>query len=186
MYTASDLRKGLKIEMDGQPYAITEFNFNKPGKGQAIYTCKLRNLVSGTTMTKQFRSADKIDKPELENKTLQYSYQEGDRYVFMDENFEQIMVSAEVLGDRRYFLTENMSVEVLYHNGKPLEVTLPNFVEKTIEYTEPGVRGDTATNVQKTAQLDNGYELQVPLFINTGDRIRIDTRTGAYVERVST
>jgi len=186
MYTASDLRKGLKIEMDGQPYAITEFNFNKPGKGQAIYTCKLRNLVSGTTMTKQFRSADKIDKPELENKTLQYSYQEGDRYVFMDENFEQIMVSAEVLGDRRYFLTENMSVEVLYHNGKPLEVTLPNFVEKTIEYTEPGVRGDTATTVQKTAQLDNGYELQVPLFINTGDRIRIDTRTGAYVERVST
>jgi len=186
MYTASDLRKGLKIEIDGQPYTITEFSFNKPGKGQAIYTCKLRNLVSGTTMTKQYRSADKIDKPELENKSLQYSYQDGDRYVFMDENFEQIMVNADVLGDSRHFLTEDMTVEVLYHNGKPLEITLPNFVEKEIVYTEPGVRGDTATNVQKPAQLDNGYEIQVPLFINTGDVIRIDTRTGAYAERVHT
>src|SRR5210317_139356 len=140
MYSASDLRKGLKIEIDGVPYVITEFNFNKPGKGQAIYNCKLKNLINGTTMSKSYRSNDKIDKPALEQRTLQYSYEDGTSYIFMDENFEQIMISADVLGDNRYFLVEDVDVDVLFHNGVPIEVTLPNFVERAVVKTEPGAR----------------------------------------------
>ena len=185
MYAASDLRKGLKIEIDGQPYVITDFTFTKPGKGQAIYTCKLKNLVNGTTLTKQYRSVEKIDRPTLTNRTLQYSYQDGDNYIFMDDNYEQIEMGADVLGDSRHFLVEDASVEVLYHNGRPIEITLPTFVEKDIVYTEPGARGDTATNVLKPAQIEGGYEIQVPLFINQGDTVRIDTRTGLYADRVA-
>jgi elongation factor P len=185
MYTVSDLRKGLKIELEGVPYLVTEFQFVKPGKGQAIYTCRLKNLVSGGGMVKNFRAVDKIDKPELENKTLRYSYQEGTHYVFLDEHFEQVSLPQEALGDSRFFLFEDAAVEVLFYNGRAIEVTLPTFVEKTIIYTEPGVRGDTATNVTKPAQIEGGFEIQVPLFINQGDVIRIDTRTGAYADRVS-
>jgi elongation factor P len=185
MYDASDLRKGLKIEIDGVPYVITEFNFVKPGKGSAIYTCRLKNLVNGSTMTKAYRSSDKnIGKPQLESKTLHYSYVEGDQYIFLDENYEQFSISAEVLGDSRFFLFENIQVEVLYHNNRPIEVALPNFVEKTILHTEPGARGNTATNVLKPATIAGGYEIHVPLFINEGDVVRIDTRTGDYADRV--
>ena len=185
MYGASDLRKGLRIEMDGDPYVITEFSFNKPGKGQAIYTCKLRNLLTGTTMTKQFRSNDKVGRPELQEKSLAYSYPEGDCYVFMDENYEQIPITADMLGDARYFLTEDMALDVLFYQGRPIDVTLPTFIDKPVVHTEPGVRGDTATNVMKPATVDGGYELEVPLFIEEGDLIRIDTRTGGYSERVA-
>ena len=185
MYSASDLRKGLKIEIDGVPYAITEFTFTKPGKGQAIYTCKLKSLTTGTTMTRQYRSVEKIDQPKLASQTLIYSYQDGESYIFMDENYEQTAISAETLGEGRYFLVEDMSVEILLHNDKPIEVSLPTFVEKEIVQTEPGARGNTATNVMKPAQIDTGYELQVPIFINEGDIIKIDTRTGKYADRVA-
>lgn len=185
MFSVSDLRKGLKIELDGVPYLITEFQFVKPGKGQAIYTCRLKNLLNGGGMVKNFRSVDKIDKPELENKTLRYSYQEGTHYIFLDERFEQVSLSQETLGDSRYFLFEDAEVEVLFYKGNAIEVVLPTFVEKTIVYTEPGVRGDTATNVTKPAEIEGGYEIQVPLFVNQGDVIRIDTRTGGYADRVS-
>jgi len=185
MYNASDLRKGLKVEIDGSPYAITDFSFVKPGKGQALYNCKLKNLVNGSTLTKTYRSVDKIDEARLEQKTLQYSYQDGINYVFLDKNYEQILVSAEVLGDLRHFLVEDISVDVLYHNGKPIEITLPTFVEKEIVQTEPGARGNTATNVLKTARIEGGYEIQVPLFINQGDIVKIDTRTGKYADRVA-
>ena len=183
MFSASDLRKGLKIEIDGQPYVITEFTFTKPGKGQALYTCKMRNMITGTTMTKTYRSVDKIDKPNLEQQTLQYSYQDGNEYIFMNDDYEQISISESVLGDAKYFLVEDISVDILFHNDKPIEVTLPNFIIKEITYTEPGARGDTATNVLKPAKIDSGYEIQVPIFINEGDKIKIDTRTGKYVER---
>lgn len=186
MYNASDLRKGLKIEIDGQPYAITDFQFVKPGKGQAIYTCKLKNMINGSTLTKQYRANDKMDKPELEQVKLQYSYKDGDHFVFMNDNFEQVSISAEALGRSQYFLAEDMTVEVLYHNGKPIEVELPIFVQKEIVYTEPGARGNTATNVLKPAKIDTGYEIQVPIFMNQGDIVKIDTRTGMYVERVAT
>ncbi len=186
MYTASDLRKGLKIEIDGAPCVITDFQFVKPGKGQALYRCKIKNLITGATVDKTYRAVEKIDKPNLEQRELIYSYQDGDHYVFMDSTtYEQIQLDADVLGDQRFFLVEDMEVEMLFHNNNPIEVTLPFFVEKEIVETEPGVRGDTATNVMKPAKIDNGYELSVPLFINQGDRIRIDTRTGKYADRIS-
>jgi elongation factor P len=184
MFSASDLRKGLRVEIDGAPYIITEFNFVKPGKGASIYNCKLKNLITGSTLTKSYRSNDKIDEPQLEERTMRYSYQEGDNYVFMDKNFEQVNVSADVLGDNRFFLVEEMEVEILIHNGQPIGVELPTFVEKEIKETEPGFRGNTATNVTKPARIAGGYELQVPLFINQGDVIKIDTRTGGYADRV--
>jgi elongation factor P len=185
MFAASDLRKGLKVEIDGAPYVITDFQFTKPGKGQAIYTCRLKNMLTGATMTRQYRSNDKVGKPQLEERSLRYSYQDADGYVFFDENYEQVIISAEVLGDSRFFLFEDIEVDVLYFNAQPVEVTLPTFVEKEIVYTEPGVRGDTATNVMKPAKIDTGYEIQVPLFINQGDVIKIDTRTGGYSDRVA-
>ena len=184
MYSASDLKKGLKIEIDGAPYVITEFNFVKPGKGQALYTCRLKNILNGSTLSKTYRSNDKMDKPSLEEKRLHYSYAEGSDYVFMDENYEQVPVPGSVLGDRRFFLIEDIAVDVLFHNGIPIEVALPNFVEKKIVATEPGARGNTATNVLKRAVIDGGYEIQVPLFVNEGELVRIDTRTGLYVDRV--
>ena len=186
MFNASDLRKGLKIEIDGQPYAITDFTFTKPGKGQSIYTCKMKNMITGSTLTRQYRSNDKMDKPQLEQVKLQYSYQDGDSYVFMNDDYEQVSVSSEALGSAVNFLVEDMTVEILYHNDKPIAVELPIFIEKEIVYTEPGARGNTATNVLKPATIDTGFEIQVPIFMNQGDIVKIDTRTGEYVERVAT
>jgi elongation factor P len=184
MFSAADLRKGLKIEVDGHPYVITEYNFMKPGKGQAIYTCRIKSMIDGSTQVKQYRSNDKIDKPQLTEKKLVYSYKEADDYVFMDENYEQVHLSEQVMGTQRYFLKEEIEVEVLFHNGQAIGIELPVFVERRIEYTEPGARGNTATNVMKPAKVEGGYELPVPLFVNEGDMIRIDTRTGEYAERV--
>jgi len=185
MFSASDLRKGLKVEIDGAPFIITDFTFSKPGKGQSIYNCKLKNLISGSTLTRSYRSNDKIEKPELSNTEMQYSYTDGTDFVFMNEDFEQVHLSAENLGDGRFFLTEDMTVEVLYFKDQPIDITLPTFVDKAIVETEPGARGDTATNVLKPAKIDSGYEVQVPIFVNEGDVVKIDTRTGAYSERVS-
>lgn len=184
MFSASDLRKGLKIEVDGTPYVITEYNFMKPGKGQAIYTCRIKSMLDGSTQVKQYRSNDKVDKPELIEKSLVYSYKDGEFYIFMDENYEQIQLSEAILGDQKYFLKEEIEVDVLFHNGQPIGIELPVFVERVIEFTEPGARGNTATNVTKPATVEGGYEVQVPLFVNEGDMIRIDTRTGQYSERV--
>jgi elongation factor P len=184
MYAASDLRKGLRIELDGVPYLITDFQFVKPGKGQALYNCKLKNLVSGGSQNRTFRSVDKIGEPQIEEKVLRYSYHDGTNYVFMDEKFEEVVISQESLGDARFFLAEDIEVEVLYHNGRPISVELPTFVEKEVVQTEPGARGNTATNVLKAATVQGGYQVQVPLFIATGDIIKIDTRTGEYADRV--
>ena len=185
MYDVSDLRKGLRVEIDGVPYLITEFSFMKPGKGQAVYTCKMKNLINGSTLTRNYRSGDKIDEPHLEEKKLQFSYADGDNYVFMDKDYEQITIGKDVLGDNRFFLVEDLEVSVLYHNGRPIDITLPTFVERKIVHTEPGFRGNTANNVMKPATLEGGFEIQVPLFINEGDVIVVDTRTYEYVERVA-
>lgn len=185
MYTASDLRKGLKIEIEGVPYDIVEFNFFKPGKGQAMYKCRIKNLLNGSVQEKTFREVDKIGKPDLEDRELHYSYAEGDQYVFIDpKSYEQFHINADVIGDMKHFLEEDLSVDVLYFNGNPIQVVLPSFVTKRIARTEPGARGDTATNVLKPAWLENDFEVGVPLFINEGDVIKIDTRTGKYQERV--
>jgi elongation factor P len=186
MYTASDLRKGLKIEIEGDPCIVTDFQFSKPGKGQALYRCKIKNLNTGSSFDRTYRSVDKIDKPNLEERDMIYSYPENNRYIFMDpESYEQLEIGEDMLGIQKFFLIEDMEVKILFHNNRPLEITLPNFVEQTIAETEPGARGDTATNVMKPAKTNYGYALQVPLFINTGDVIRIDTRTGQYNDRVS-
>ena len=187
MYSAADLKKGLKIQIDGVPYAITEFEFCKPGKGTALYRCKLKDMISGSTMDRTFRPVDKFDVPDLEERELYYSYHDGQNYVFSDaETYEELPVSEEILGRRTYFLIENSLCNGLFFNGKIIEVTLPTFIEKIVTETEPGARGDTASsNVMKPAKIDNGYEFMVPLFINQGDTIKIDTRTGEYAERVS-
>jgi elongation factor P len=186
MYTTSDLRKGLKIEIDGDPYVITDFQFVKPGKGQALYRCKLKNIITGSTMDRTYRSADKVGKPDLMQREMVYSYPEGDHYVFMDEStYEQVTVDKDVIGDMKYFLVEDMQIKVLFFNDVAIDIEMPNFVEKEIVETEPGARGDTATNVTKPAKVDNGYEIHVPLFIKEGDWVRIDTRTGEYADRIS-
>ena len=187
MYEASDLRKGLKIELDGEPYIVSEFDFCKHGKGQALYRCKLKNMLSGGTMDRTFRSVDKIERPNLEEKELHFSYDEGDGvYVFFDSRSnDEGRIDASVLGDNVYFLDDDMACSVLFYKERPIEITLPFFVEKKITETEPGARGDTATNVLKPAKIENGYEIQVPLFVNVGDTVRIDTRNGEYADRVS-
>ncbi len=186
MYSASDLKKGLKIQIDGQPWVITEFDFCKPGKGTALYRCKMKNLITGSGMEHTYRPTDKIEKPDLEEREMYYSYADGDNYVFSDvETYEEIHVHKDFLGKQAFFLIDNALCNFLLFNGEPIEITLPTFIEKEIVETEPGARGDTATNVLKPARIDNGYEIQVPLFINEGDIVKIDTRTGEYAERVS-
>jgi len=185
MYNASDLKKGLRVEIDGVPYIITDFNFVKPGKGQGLYTCKMKSLVNGSTITRVYRDNVSLGEPKLEEKHLRFSYAEGDNLVFVDENYEQMSQPASILGDSRAFLVEDMEVSILFHNNRAIDVTLPTFVEKEIVHTDPGARGNTATNVLKPAQIAGGHEIQVPLFVNQGDIVRIDTRTGEYVDRVT-
>jgi len=186
MATASDLRKGLKLEIDGEPWVITDFDFCKPGKGQSLYRCKLKNMLSGNSMVKTYRSSEKgIQKASLEERDMYYSYLEGSFYVFSDaETYEEHRVSKDLLGDSSNFLIEDALCTVLVFKERIIEVTLPTFIEKKIVETEPGARGDTATNVSKPAKLDNGFEIAVPIFLNIGDIVKIDTRTGQYVERV--
>jgi len=186
-YTASDLKKGLRIQIEGVPYAITDFEFCKPGKGTALYRCRLKNMLNGSSMDRTFRPVDKVDTPDIEEKEMYFSYKDGEDYVFSDsETYEEVRVAAKQLGDKIYFLIENALCNILFFNGKPIDITVPTFITKVVKETEPGARGDTATsNVMKPAKVDNGYELTVPLFINEGDTIKIDTRTGQYAERVN-
>jgi len=186
MYSASDLRKGLKILWENIPYEITEFQFVKPGKGAAMYKCRIRHMLSGATQDKTFREVEKFEKPDLLDRELVYSCKNGDTFMFSDpETYEEVEISGEALGRNQYFLTDDMHVSVLFFNGKPIEVNLPVFIEKEIIETDPGFKGDTATNTYKPAKIDNGYEIQVPLFINPGDWVRIDTRSGEYSDRIS-
>lgn len=184
-YTASDLRKGLKVMYEGQPYEITEYNFTKPGKGQSIYTCRLKHLLTSNTFVKNFRENDSFDKPDLETKRMHFSYKDGDNYVFVDENFEQAEVSETVLGERKFFLVDDIECEILYLDGKPVDIELPNFIERKVVSSDPAVKGNTAAGkVMKPATVDGGYVVQVPIFVEEGEWIRIDTRTGAYADRI--
>ncbi len=186
MYSASDLKKGLKIEIDGDPCMITNFEFSKPGKGQALYRCRIKNLVTGNQFDKTYRSVEKIKRCSLMSHGYTFSYIDADDYVFSNnETYEEVHLNDELLGDQKNFIVDDMQVEILFHNDRALDISLPNFVEIEISETEPGARGDTATNVMKPAKLSNGYEINVPIFINEGDTIRIDTRTGTYSDRVS-
>ena len=185
MYTASDLRKGLKIQIDGEPYVVVDFQFSKPGKGQALYRTRLKNMVTGNQFDRTYRSNDKFEKAPLEERTMQYLYSQGDEFHFMDtKNYEQIVVSREQLGNDTNFLIDNMEVQVLLFHDNPIGVTLPNFVNLTVTRADPWAKGDTSGSDSKPVTVETGYVLQVPPFIEEGDRIQIDTRTGAYMTRV--
>ncbi len=185
MYDSSDLRKGLKIEMDGEPYIVVQFEFVKPGKGQALYKCKLKNMVTGVQFDKTFRSGDKFNEPNLEEAEMEYLYAEGDTYCFMNTaTYEQEFLSREQVGEAASFLKENTVCSVLFYEGRPIGLTLPFFIDLRVVKTDPWVKGDTASGDSKPATLETGHVLQVPPFIEEGEKIRIDTRTGQYVERV--
>ena len=185
MYTASDLRKGLKIQIDGEPYIVVDFQFSKPGKGQALYRTKLKNMVTGNQFDRTFRSNDKFEKAPLEERTMQFLYSQADEFHFMDtKNYEQIVIMREQMGDDVNFLTDNMEVQILLFNSNPIGVTLPNFVNLTVTQADPWAKGDTSGSDSKPVTVETGYVLQVPPFIEEGDRIQIDTRTGAYMTRV--
>ena len=185
MYDTSNFRKGLKIELDGKPFEIIDFQHVKPGKGGAFVRTKLRNMVTGRVLEQTFRAGEKVGVPALEEKQMQYLYKEGNNYCFMDnETYDQIFVSADHIGESQAFMTENTTVSAIFFNGEPMGIELPMFVELTISETEPGVKGDTASKVTKPATLETGTVIPVPIFLNIGDRVKVDTRTGSYVERV--
>ncbi len=185
MYSTSDFRNGLKIEIDGVPYTIIYFQHVKPGKGGAFVRTKLKNLLSGGVVDRTFRAGEKVKRPDIKESSMQFLYSDGEGYHFMDmESYEQITVPEEQVGDGRDFLKENTVVDVLEFNGRVIGIDLPNFVELKVVETEPGVKGDTATGGSKPAKLETGAVVNVPLFIDEGDVLKIDTRTGEYVERV--
>lgn len=184
MVTAGDFRNGVTFEMDGNVYSIIEFQHVKPGKGAAFVRTKIRNVISGAVTEKTFNPNDKYPTAFIERKDMEYLYNDGDLYYFMDsETYEQLPISPNVLGDNFRFVKENMDCKVLSYKGNVFGIEPPNFVELQVTETEPGVKGDTATNVTKPATLETGAEIKVPIFINEGEMIRVDTRTGEYMER---
>ena len=184
MITAGDFRNGVTFEMDGNVYSIIEFQHVKPGKGAAFVRTKIRNVISGAVTEKTFNPNDKYPTAYIERKDMQYVYADGSLYYFMDmETFDQIPINESILGDNFKFVKEEMMCKVLSYKGNVCGVEPPNFVELQVTKTDPGFKGDTATNATKPATLETGAEIKVPLFINEGEMIRIDTRTGEYMER---
>lgn len=186
MYDTSDIRKGLKVLMDGNPYTVIEFQFVKPGKGAAFTRTKFKNLLTGAVVERNIRSGEKLEPANVEEKNMQFLYKEGDDLVFMDESsFEQVSVRRDMVGDNWDLMKDNLPCAVLFFNERPVDISLPTFVLLEVTASEPGVRGDTSGNVTKPATVETGAEIQVPLFIRIGDLIKIDTRTHEYVERVN-
>ena len=186
MYGTNQFRNGLKIELDNEPFIIVEFQHVKPGKGGAFVRTKLKSLISGNVLERTFRSGEKVGKPALEEKQMQYLYASDGEYHFMDtESYEQLFLNEDQLGTCKNYLQENIVVTMLFYNEKPFGVEPPTFVQLRIEQTDPGVRGDTASGGTKPAKLETGASVQVPLFLNIGDVIKVDTRTGDYIERVT-
>jgi len=184
MITAGDFRNGATFEMDGSVYSIIEFQHVKPGKGAAFVRAKIRNVITGAVTERTFNPDEKYPTAFVERKDMQYLYSDGDLYYFMDnETYEQTPINGSILGDSFKFVKENMECKVLSYKGDVFGVEPPNFVELEVTHTEPGVKGNTATNTLKPATLETGAQVRVPLFINEGEKIRIDTRTGEYMER---
>ncbi|MEX0792253.1 MAG: elongation factor P [Pirellulaceae bacterium] len=184
-YSTSDFRKGLKVQIDGEPYLMAECNFVKPGKGNALYKCRMKNLVRGTTLDRTYRGGETLESADVEESDVQFLYAQGDTWVFMDnESFEQYELTKDQVDDAWKYLKDGMKCLLTLFNGNPLSMSPPTHVELKVEYCEPGVRGDTATNVTKPAKVETGAEIQVPSFVNIDDIIRIDTRNGEYLERV--
>ena len=186
MASTADIRNGVVLNMDGQLWAVVEFQHVKPGKGGAFVRTKMKNVVSGKTVDRTFNAGAKIETENVDRRDFQYLYNDGDAYVFMDvADFDQITVSAAVVGDASNFMLENQAVTVALHNGNPLYVELPASVTLEITYTEPGLQGDRSTGGTKPATVETGFQIQVPLFLEQGTKVKVDTRTGDYLGRVN-
>ncbi len=183
----SEFRKGLKIEVDGEPFEIIDFQHVKPGKGSAFVRTSIKSLLTGRVLQPTMKSGDKVGKPDIEEREMQFLYKQGDDYYFMDnKNYEQTFLGEAVLGDAKNFLIENINASILFYNGKAIGVSLPNSVDMKVAKCDPGIRGDTVSGALKPAVMETGYQVSVPLFINEGDVLKIDTRDGKYLTRVAT
>ena len=184
MYSTQDFRKNLKIEIDGEPFVILECQHVKPGKGVAFVKTRYKSLSTGNVQTQNFRSGDMVKKPDLEEREMQFLYKEEEHYVFMDtDNYEQIHLLGSNIEEAIPYLKDNLPVSVLFHRGDPISIELPNFVVLQVVTTDPGVRGDTASGGSKPATLETGAVIQVPLYLEQGEMVRVDTRSGPFVER---
>lgn len=171
--------------MEGVPFQIMEFQHVKPGKGNAFVRTRLKNLVNTNVIDKTFKSGDRVEEPDLEKKHMQYLYSDNSGFQFMDlEAYEQIILDKDTVGERKFYLIENLEIDVLYYKGKPIAIEMPNFVELVVTYTEPGIKGDTVSGGTKPATLSTGLTVQVPFHVNRDDRLKIDTRSGEYVEKL--
>ena len=185
MIDANELRKGVTFELDGSLYKVLDYSHHKPGRGLATIRIKARNLRSGATIDKTFSSSERIQDVRLDYHMVSYLYKDGDRYVFMDNTtYEQPSIGAEMLDDAVNYLTENLEVKLTFFEGEPLDIELPTSVELKVVRADPAVRGDTATGVNKSVETETGLEVQVPAFVEAGDVIKVDTRSGEYVTRV--
>ena len=185
MITAGDFRKGTTFELDGQVFTVVDFMHVKPGKGAAFVRTKMKNVITGGITERTFNPTEKVQEAVIERKEMQYLYNDGSLYYFMDmDTYDQIPLNKEKVEDAIQYLKENMFATIKFYKGEAFSVEPPNFVELLITHCEPGIKGDTATNATKPATLETGFEIMVPLFVNEGDVIRIDTRTGEYMERV--
>ncbi|MFP4661881.1 MAG: elongation factor P [Halanaerobiales bacterium] len=185
MISTSDFHNGLTIELDGKVYQLIDFQHSKMGRGGALVKTKLRDVENGGVIEKTFRGGEKVARARVDQREKQYLYRDGEDYVFMDtETYEQIYLSEEQLGDKVNYLKENMTLEVTMYEGRPIDIELPIFVELAVAETQPGIRGNTVSGGSKPATLETGAVVQVPLFIDIGDIIKVDTRTAEYIERV--
>lgn len=184
MIKTDQFRKKLKIELDGDPYVMIDVDFVRPGKGQGFVRTKLKNLISGSVVERTFKSNESVKQAQVMDQDMQFLYEDGQDYAFMNtQNYEQVSISPDVLGDAQNYLYENMVCTISFYNDMPISVDVPNFVELQITDCEPGIKGNTATNAMKPAIVSSGYRVNVPLFVENGEWIRIDTRTGNYSER---
>lgn len=184
MYSTTDFRKWLKIEIDGTPFEIIEFQHFKPGKGGAMVRTKLRNILNGRVLDNTFRSGEKVERPNLESRDMQFLYHEGEQLVFMDmTTYDQMHMDAEATDGKANYLKDGQECRVLLYNEKPLDIEIPASLVLEVTETEPGAKGDTVSNVTKPATLETGVVIQVPIFVNIGDRVKVDTRTNGYLGR---
>lgn len=186
MVQTNDFRKGLKVLIDNQPYVIVDFQHVKPGKGNQFTRTKLRNMISGSNLERTFKSGEKFDEPDVTSKTMNFLYKDDAGYHFMEQtSFEQMDLNEEEVGEARFYLTENLQTGILLFNGKPIGVDVPITVVLKVAHTEPGVKGNTVSGASKPATMETGLVVQVPLHINEGDKLKVDSRTGEYLERAN-
>lgn len=184
MYSTQEFRKNLKIEIDGVPYVIIECQHVKPGKGVAFVKTRYKSLITGNVLSNSFRSGDMVAKPDLEERSMEYLYKEDDKYIFMDQdNYEQVFIEAKNIEEAIPYLKDNLNVEVLFYRGSAISIELPNFVVLQVTQSDPGVKGDTAQGGTKPATLETGATINVPLYLNEGEYVKVDTRSGEFVER---